>query len=215
MFIYRRQVSLCKKTGLLTPLKNFYSNNFLNRKSNLLNIKFNNLTTSSDNNKTTLVARITKFSADLLRDYKEVVKDVIVEVKEKPRKAATIATTLGLLFYCGKLNPDEISFRTNVLNCIHDIMLIGKPVRNPASEQHLIFLETCYNQGLLRRFSFGIFSVIWLDNYNSNLGLYKTSVPYLKPKITTYWDRIIDIGFLNKWWILNNKMIDYDVNPSE
>lgn len=185
-----------------------------NRNVTLIKDKLSNITLP-DKYKGTVVDKFAKFWTDLIRDYKEVVKDVVVGAKTKPKKASIIVTSLGLFGYFVKNNPDENSFRECVLNHTNEVLLVAKPVRNPAAEQHLVFLETCYNRGMLRRFSFGIFSVMWVDNYDKNLGIYKSSVPYLKPQFTTYLDRIVDIGFLNEWWILSKKMNNFDVNPNE
>lgn len=43
---------------------------------------------------------------------------------------------------------------------------------------------------------------------------------YLNKKILfsgylDYYDRIVDVGWLGKWWILEKKMEDMDVNPEE
>lgn len=56
---------------------------------------------------------------------------------------------------------------------------------------------------------------MWIDNYDKDCFLYKTVCPYLKPRYLTFHERIIDVGALDKWWVLETKMKDYDVNESE
>lgn len=94
-------------------------------------------------------------------------------------------------------------------------MQVGETIRNEISVQHVQILEKCYNEGIVRRFSIGILSIIWLDNYDKDCSLYKAVCPYLKPRYLNFYERIIDIGFLDRWWILDRKMIDYDINAKE
>ena len=122
---------------------------------------------------------------------------------------------LGSGVYLAKHNPDEACFRQDVLNSCSDIILTGEPIRNPKSTAHIQLLNDCYTEGIIRRLNLGVISFIWLDNYKEGLALYKAVCPYLKPRYLTFYERIIDVGFLDTWWILKDKMRDYDVNEEE
>lgn len=117
--------------------------------------------------------------------------------------------------YLAKHNPDETSFREYLLNCCSDMNMVGDPIQNKNSLAHLQWLNECYSEGIIRRLNLGTVSVIWLDNYKEGLALYKAICPYLKPRYFTFYERIIDVGFLDTWWMLRNKMTDYDVNEEE
>lgn len=117
--------------------------------------------------------------------------------------------------YLNKYNPDESSFREYLLQNSTKLVQIAEPIRNPISENHVKWLEQCYNEGVIRRLNLGIISIIWIDNYDKMCSLYKTVCPYLRPRYITFHERIADVGCLGKWWILENKMIDYDVNEAE
>lgn len=95
------------------------------------------------------------------------------------------------------------------------LMLLGESIRNPVAVKHIEQLQQYYNEGIIRRISLGISSLIWIDNYDENCSSYKAVCPYLKPRYITFYNRIIDIGFLDKWWVLENKMKDYDINEAE
>lgn len=94
-------------------------------------------------------------------------------------------------------------------------MQVGEAIRNPKSEQYLQWLGQCYNEGIVRRLNLGIVSLIWLDDYDKMCSLYKAACPYLKIRYLTFYQRVVDIGFLDKWWILENNMKDYDVNEAQ
>lgn len=95
------------------------------------------------------------------------------------------------------------------------LILVGEPIRNPVSVQHIKWLEQCYNEGLIRRLNLGILSLIWVDNYDKDCSFYKAVCPYLKPRFVTFHERIVDVGFLGKWWLLERKMKNYDINEAE
>ncbi|OXU24874.1 hypothetical protein TSAR_011918 [Trichomalopsis sarcophagae] len=151
---------------------------------------------------------------NLYTDYKEVALDIVKECRERPIKASIYATIAGGSYYCAKHNPDEVSFREQLISSSLKIGLVGEPIRNPVSVFYTKWLEQCYNEGIIRRLNLGVISFVWLDNYDKGCALYKTVCPYLKPRYVTFYQRIVDVGFLDNWWILDNSMTDYDVNDS-
>ncbi|XP_066586204.1 mitochondrial import inner membrane translocase subunit Tim29 [Prorops nasuta] len=165
--------------------------------------------------KGTFLERWVQYWKNLYIDYKEVAIDVAKESREKPLKAATYITLLGSSYYICKHNPDEDSFREQLLQSSMKVMQVGEAIRNPETSKHVKFLESCYNEGVIRHISLGLFSFIWIDNYDKDLTLYKAVCKYLKPEYLTFHKRIVDIGFLDKWWLLEKKMIDYDINETE
>ena len=116
------------------------------------------------------------------------------------------------LVYCKKNNPDEVSFRNQFLEHSNQLALVGAPIRNPITTKHLENIEQYYNEGIIRFTSLGLFSIIWLDNYDSKCGLYESECKYLKPDLETFYNRIIDVGILGRWRVLDEKMKDFDIN---
>ncbi|XP_012532324.1 mitochondrial import inner membrane translocase subunit Tim29 [Monomorium pharaonis] len=165
--------------------------------------------------KGTILERWAKYWHGLYIDYKDVAFDVAKDCRERPVRAAMYITLLGGCFYAGQRNPDETMFRAQLVQNSLKLIQVGEPIRNPISVQHINWLQQCCNEGLIRRLNLGIVSLIWLDNYDKDCFLYKTVCPYLKPRYMTFYERIVDIGFLEKWWILEKKMKDYDVNEAE
>lgn len=165
--------------------------------------------------KGTIVEKWAKFWKEIFTDYREVVTENYSSARKNPKRTLVILTTSGFVTYCFKTNPDESNFREQLISYENELSLVGEPVQNPVTDKHFLFIESCYNAGLVRRLSFGVFSVMWIDNYDKACGLYKSSCSYLKPRYLTFYERIIDVGFLNKWWWISNVMTDYDVNPNQ
>ncbi|XP_076277084.1 mitochondrial import inner membrane translocase subunit Tim29 [Lasioglossum baleicum] len=165
--------------------------------------------------KGTFLERWGRYWKNVYIDYKEVADNVVTECKTRPLKATTYATLIASCVYLNKHNSDESTFQEQLLQNTMKLMQVGEAIRNPVSENHVKWLGQCYNEGILRRFNFGIFSIMWVDNYDEACSLYKTHCSYLKPQYITFYQRVVDIGCLNKWWILENKMKDYDINEVE
>ena len=165
--------------------------------------------------KGTFLERWGKYWKNVYIDYKDVAVDVAKDCKVHPIRTSIYTSLLGLSVYLNKHNPDECSFREHLLQNTIKVMQVGAPTRNPISVNHLKWIEQCYNEGIIRQMNLGIISLIWLDNYDKACSLYKAVCPHLKPRYITFYQRVVDIGFLDNWWLLERKMEDYDINETE
>ncbi|XP_011860964.1 PREDICTED: uncharacterized protein C19orf52 homolog [Vollenhovia emeryi] len=165
--------------------------------------------------KGTFLERGARYWHSLLMDYKDAAFDTAKDCWQHPARTAMYITLLGSCVYSNRHNPDETVFREQLVQSSMKLIQVGEPIRNPVSVQHIKWLEQCYNEGLIRRLNLGVLSLIWLDNYDRDCSLYKAVCPYLKPRYATFHERIVDVGFLEKWWLLESKMKDYDVNEAE
>lgn len=162
--------------------------------------------------KGTIVEKWAKYWTQLGIDYKDVAVGVAKQIREKPIKASIYATTGTLFYYCWQNNPTEIQFLQQLRNYNAEMVLVNESSQNPETRNYMQFIERSYNEGIIRHLNLGILSLLWLDNYDQSLGLYKATCKYTKPEYLNFQERIIDVGFLNKWWALENKMKDYDVH---
>ncbi|KAG7207118.1 hypothetical protein KM043_000993 [Ampulex compressa] len=165
--------------------------------------------------KGTFLERWGTYWKNLYIDYRDVTVDTAKHCRERPIRTTIYASVLACAYYCYEHNPDERSFREHLLRNATKLAQLGEAVRNPISAWHVKQLEQCYNEGTLRRLNLGIISLIWVDNYDESCSLYKAVCPYLKPRYFSFHERAIDVGFLDKWWILEDKMTNYDVNEAE
>lgn len=96
-----------------------------------------------------------------------------------------------------------------------DLVLVNEAVSNFISIKSIQNLEQYYNEGIIQRMNLGLFSILWLDNYDKKCKLYKINCTYLKPQHHLLYQKVIDLGFLNNWWNLKRKMLDYDIDNSK
>lgn len=162
--------------------------------------------------KGTVVERLLLYGKGLILDYRDVLIDVGKYIKEKPVRSSIYAGLGATIVYCFKHNPSESDFLEQFRLHNTNMILVDKSCHNPISSEQLIFLERCYNQKIVRRLSIGVCSFLWINDYDRALGLYKATCKYTKPDYLSWHKRIVDIGFLGKWWKIDEKMHDYDVN---
>lgn len=186
--------------------------------SSLIKTKYNDIQTKMNNFevperfKKTVVEKWMLYWKGLLTDYRDVFLDVGKQIREKPIRASIYGAIGSSAVYSFKHNPSEADFIQQLRSHNAKLVLVDPACQNPISSQYLTFLERCYNEGIVRRLSVGIFSLIWLDNFDRALGLYKATCSFTKPDLLTWHHRIIDVGFMDKWWKIDKQMIDYDIN---
>ncbi|XP_060851737.1 mitochondrial import inner membrane translocase subunit Tim29 [Rhopalosiphum padi] len=163
----------------------------------------------------TIVERWKQYWESVAKDYYESTVGIGTYAKANPIKSLLVTVTTSCAYYCATTNPDERSYRSEIIDCSNNMLYISPSVRNPSAVQHLEYIEKCYNVGVVKRLNLLLFSVIWIDEFNDDIQAYKANCKYLKPSILSVHKRAIDIGFLNVWWGLKKIMVDYDVNPEE
>lgn len=203
---------LLKIVGLKNIINRSFITNKMKNKYDTLKGNVSSKITFPDKFKGTILEKWGKYWRQLMIDYKDVFVDLGKEIKNKPIKSSIYFSVAGTILYCTKNNPKEIDFIDQLRKYNTEMILVDESCHNTISSQYLTYIERCYNEGIIRHMNLGVISILWIDNYDKSLQIYKAMCPFLKPEYLLFHNRIIDIGFLNKWWILQDKMIDYDVN---
>ena len=143
--------------------------------------------------------------------------DTVEDIKKNKVKAAVYFSGIGLTGFLMKTNPTELQFYEQLVENTNELLTIGDPIRNVESDDHMQTLMTQWNQGLLRRCTFGVCSVMWVDNFDPCVDIYEKHCNYLKVRrgSVAWFNRIVDIGILGRWQLLDRAMTDYDINPLE
>ncbi|XP_072255674.1 mitochondrial import inner membrane translocase subunit Tim29 [Pyxicephalus adspersus] len=155
------------------------------------------------------------WTKSLLHDYREACKDIVVGAKERPGKAAFYISLLAGIGVCSSKAPTEDSFQSSLLEASSDLLLLSPWTRNGKSDQHIQRLMELGNEGRLRYINFTIFSLMYEAPYDGECDLYSTQCSHLKPRWTEFPNRVLDVGFFGRWWLLQNKMNDFDINEEE
>ncbi|EDV24046.1 Uncharacterized protein C19orf52 [Trichoplax sp. H2] len=150
---------------------------------------------------------------NIYRDYEDVFTGIAKSCYRKPSRPIFLGIFAGVFGYIWHQNPDEKSFDAELQQCGNALSLLSRLTRNPSSDAHIDRLLYLQNENLLTYVSLGLFSLVIRQDANEICKNYEYTCHNLQSGFWTYYDKIEDIGFLQKWLILDRKMIDYDVNP--
>lgn len=166
--------------------------------------------------KKSLLENWAQYWKNVYRDYKTVSLDVVSQMKTHPAKSSLKLLVFGSLGFCAYDNPSEEHYFNELLENHLRLVQVSSSIRNKSSEEYIHKLESFKNLNCLCHQSFGIFSIVYTEDYAGHLEVYKKQCDYLHPGYLDYLkERIVDVGFLNYWYFLNKSMEDYDVNPEE
>merc|ERR1712029_66190 len=161
--------------------------------------------------------RIVNFWKNLAVDYREATLDIVKWGRAKPLKAGALGSLASFGLYANATNPNELAFTDCMVRVNEDLCVVPASARNPASAAWLTDIGRASIQGQLRAWNCGLFTVMWRSDYSPELGHIKANCKYLVPGYLDVFTegRIVDVGFLGKWWLTDKAMTDYDVNPDE
>lgn len=151
----------------------------------------------------------------LLSDYKEACREMVVGARERPVKASVYVTLLGGAWACSHTKPDCSSFEAALLDRSAQLGLLSPWNRNGTSDSHVQSLVKLHNEGRLRHASLGLLSLVYYADYDPNITLYEAQCSTLSVRWRELPQRVLDVGFAGRWWILDSKMQEYDVNEEE
>lgn len=110
------------------------------------------------------------------------------------------------------MNPTYQTYVDQLRTAQNQLALVFVDSQNPNSVNYLKNIEAHRNKDTIRATSLGLFSILWIDDYASELATADAKCKYLEPAYATFHERIIDWGFFGKWWKIEEAMKDYDVN---
>lgn len=162
--------------------------------------------------KGTILEKWTNYWKNLFIDYKQMLQDLRTDIQDNPKKAFKWTLSISTLYLLAKNNPSEIDFNNEVRKITNEVILLSEECRNPKSLEHLRYLQICNNEGVIKYKNLGIFSVMFYSDFSDNCSLYKSQCSYLQPSYLNYPLKVLDVGFMGRWWNLYIKTTDYDVN---
>ncbi|XP_032514666.1 mitochondrial import inner membrane translocase subunit Tim29 [Danaus plexippus] len=162
--------------------------------------------------KGTIVEKWTNYWKNLFIDYRQMLKDLRTDIQEEPKKALLWSTGIATAIALCRNNPDELDYRNQIKKITNEVILVSEECRNVNSLEHLNYVQRCYNEGVIHYANLGILSFMYITDLNDSCDLFKNQCSYLKPSYLSLYSRIVDVGFIGKWWNLHIKTTNYDVN---
>ncbi|XP_023937557.1 mitochondrial import inner membrane translocase subunit Tim29 [Bicyclus anynana] len=162
--------------------------------------------------KGTIIEKWANYWKNLFIDYRQMLQDLRSDMQEDPKKALKWTAGIVTLGALAKNNPNELDFKDNMKRITNEVILVSEECRHPKSVEHLQYLQQCYNEGVIKYTTLGIVSFMYTSSLKDSCDLYKAHCSYLKPSYFSIFSRIVDVGFMGKWWNLHIKTTNYDVN---
>ena len=141
--------------------------------------------------------------------------EIVQDSKDRPLKAtfygSLIATGLVML----KTNPSAQNFNAEVIQSSNMLSMVGEPIRNPESDNHLTRLSVAMKDGRLKIRNLKFFTLVFMNEFPTYSGLFEANCSQVKPHWTEWYKAVVDVGIFGKWIYLEKAMKDYDINPDE
>ncbi|XP_007993449.2 mitochondrial import inner membrane translocase subunit Tim29 [Chlorocebus sabaeus] len=160
-------------------------------------------------------ARLGSWARALLRDYAEACRDAAAEASARPGRAAVYVGLLGGAAACFTLAPSEGAFEEALLEASGTLLLLAPATRNRESETFVQRLLWLRGRGRLRHVNLGLCSLVYEAPFDAQASLYQARCRYLQPRWTDFPGRVLDVGFVGRWWVLGARMRDCDINDDE
>ncbi|CAH2267300.1 jg14767 [Pararge aegeria aegeria] len=162
--------------------------------------------------KGTILEKWANYWKNLVIDYRQMLQDLRTDMQDDPIKALKWTTGIVTLYALAQNNPNESDFKDQMKRITNEVILVSEECRHPESIEHLQYLQQCYNEGVIQYTNLGIISFMYTSNLNDSCDLYKAHCSYLKPSYFSIFSRILDVGFIGRWWNIHIKTTNYDVN---
>ncbi|KAF3845825.1 hypothetical protein F7725_002903 [Dissostichus mawsoni] len=150
----------------------------------------------------------------LFTDYKEACREVVGIVgatNQSLHICLSAGWDLGLF-----LHPTRpAGLRSHLLDCSGQLGLLSPWIRNGTSDGHVQSLVKLRNEGRLHVLSLGILALAYQADYDPDASLYEAQCSNLSVPWRELHERVLDVGFMGRWWVLQSKMKDYDVNEEQ
>lgn len=160
-------------------------------------------------------SKIVKYWITNYTEYKNVIVGIYKDLRSKPSKVVYLSLFGAGSYYLASQNPDKDSYCDKILENSQKLMFVGENIRNQRSLECIRTLEQKLADNLVHRINFLLFSVIWFKDSRDDCDLYKTVCPYLRPSLRDYFQRFGDVGALNRWFLMEEAMKDYDIKEED
>lgn len=185
--------------------------------------------------------KIVHYAKQVANDYMAAGRDTVQSVHRNPgRSTAWFLCLAGLSTTAYFCPTQDDYFRALIHSCV-DVWEVPTLLRNPHSTEHVHERLDLWSREQLRISDLGLVAVVWRDDRTESSQLYSESCKYSFPAngggpftslvrlllfdrpsehglqrlSNIFQDRILDYGFMGRWWMLEHSMRDYDVNPDE
>ncbi|GFN80167.1 mitochondrial import inner membrane translocase subunit tim29 [Plakobranchus ocellatus] len=162
-----------------------------------------------------LLKRFGEYLLMVANDYKVVAQETFQDVTSGSIKAASYLSGLVALGVLHRANPTKRDLETVLMESAHDLSLVGESIRSEKADEFVDKLCSAQRDGRLHYTSLGILSLVWISEQRDGLDLYTAKCKHTNLPWYQWHEKVVDVGILGKFMVLDKNMKDYDVNQNE
>ncbi len=152
---------------------------------------------------------------NIIVDYIEVSKDIVLGMKKSPVKGIMWLLLGGVIHTSYRKCPDFSSYQNEMVEYCNEFGLCAKTSVNLQKKNYIDDLSTQLYDGCIEYVNLGVLSLIIRRSQSTHCYNYHARCKHLKPRVWKLYHSIVDVGFWNQWLVLRRTMIDFDINENE
>lgn len=160
----------------------------------------------------TVVEHWAKYWKYLIKDYSAVIAGIFRNAWDRPVRALIVTSGGAIFYHCAQNNPNEEDFLEELRFYSNEMAALPQNMQNVPAKEHLTSLERMQATGQLRHLNIGVASLVWRNDNNPELKTYRANCNLVKSEWSAFGERILDVGFMRRYWRLQKMMKDYDVS---
>lgn len=147
------------------------------------------------------------------RDYREAFVQLGKDARAHPLKTALWVGCGSLLVFIARHTPDERDYEAQLTWYTQDLGMLSEHARSRSSYNYLMHMGRLRDEGRLRVYNFGLFSLLVDGTVNPGNCLVKSQTFGLRSvnPLTTLRESVQDVGWMDRWYHLERNMVNYDV----
>ncbi|XP_064899918.1 LOW QUALITY PROTEIN: mitochondrial import inner membrane translocase subunit Tim29 [Columba livia] len=160
-------------------------------------------------------SRVGRWFGSVLHDYAAAASDVTSGARRRPGAAALTVSSVAAAGAAAATVPSAESFDAAALDAAAALGLLSPGTRSPDADRHVQRLLRRRATGRLRYRDLVLAAVVYESPRAAGAAAYAQRCRYLRAR---WWEaprRLLDVGFLGRWWVLRWRCRDYDVNERE
>ncbi|KAH8865074.1 Mitochondrial import inner membrane translocase subunit Tim29 [Schistosoma japonicum] len=185
--------------------------------------------------------KLQTYFRQLIEDYVSSGRDALQLVRQNPLRSALWASVIVGISYIARTCPNKQDYYASLIQSAIDLWEVPDLIRNSQSTRYIHKCLKLSTKEQIRYSSLGLFTIIWRDDRTQSCCQYAEVCKYTHPangggnfggfiRLFLFdrpqengWqrihnivhNRILDLGFMGRWWFMSHYMENYDINFDE
>lgn len=160
--------------------------------------------------------RLNLFVKNIYLDYYEVFKEIQLGAKARPLRASFYGSSLLFVLNLFRTNEGLRSYSSDIVMACNRLSAVTEQSRNPRSDKFVKSIGELHCHGQLSQIDLGFSTLIYKTEVSPEVASYRYNCKYLRPSVKEFFqERLVDLGFLGHWLVLELSMRDYDINEHD